>query len=545
MPANAGGERWASRIGLIFAMAGNAVGLGNFLRFPAQAVANGGGAFIIPYLVSFVLMGIPLLWIEWGLGRYGGKYDHHSGPGILDVMGKSKVLKYFGVFGIFTNLAILSYYVYIESWTLSYVWFSISGTFQDMTAPEVSQFFLNYLDVGGEGIIDFSYIAIAVFLVTIGINLFILSQGLAKGIERAGKILLPLLVIFGVFLTIRALTLEAGEAGAINDAVEGLSFLWTPQFDTLANPNVWLAAAGQVFFTLSVGMGSILCYASYVRENEDIALNATTAGFTNEFVEVVLGGSIIIPIAVAYLGLPWLEENVGFAMGFMTMPTLFQNWGPFLGAVGGLLWFGLLFFAGITSSLAMGQPVISFIQNKFDISKLKTVAIFGTVLFILALPCVLLYELGAFDEYDYWAGTFSLVLFALGETIIFSWVFGIDKAWNEIQRGSELKIPFFFKYVIKYVTPVFILAVFIGALIQPMNDDWGGAFTSLFNGDGWPFAPLSVIGKLLHVGVENPDAIMVTNIVRGLLLLTFIGVGVLIYMAWKRNPELNKLGREE
>jgi len=113
-------EGWGSRVGLILAMAGNAVGLGNFLRFPVQAVQNGGGTFIIPYLVSFLLMGIPLLWVEWAMGRYGGRYGDHSTPFILDNITKKRLWKYFGVFGIFTNLGVMAYYTYIESWTLTY-----------------------------------------------------------------------------------------------------------------------------------------------------------------------------------------------------------------------------------------------------------------------------------------------------------------------------------------------------------------------------------------------------------------------------------------
>ena len=135
-------ERWGTRVGLVLAMAGNAVGLGNFLRFPAQAAENGGGAFLIPYLISFLLMGIPLLWVEWAIGRNGGKYGHHSTPGMFDVMGKSKLLKYIGVFGLFTNITVASYYCYIESWTLAYVWHSLIGTFKEIAPTE---FFPNYL----------------------------------------------------------------------------------------------------------------------------------------------------------------------------------------------------------------------------------------------------------------------------------------------------------------------------------------------------------------------------------------------------------------
>ena len=134
-------ESWGSRVGLILAMAGNAVGLGNFLRFPVQAVNNGGGAFIIPYLVCFLLMGIPLLWIEWSMGRFGGRSGNHSTPYILDTMHRSNFWKYFGVFGIFTNIGVAAYYCYIESWTMSYVYHSLIGTFQGMSQTGVADFF--------------------------------------------------------------------------------------------------------------------------------------------------------------------------------------------------------------------------------------------------------------------------------------------------------------------------------------------------------------------------------------------------------------------
>ncbi|HOC26108.1 MAG TPA: sodium-dependent transporter [bacterium] len=535
-------ERWGSRVGLILAMAGNAVGLGNFLRFPAQAVQNGGGAFIIPYLVSFLLMGIPLLWIEWAVGRHGGQFGHHSAPGMMERIGRGRAWKYVGVFGIFTNLAVAAYYAYIESWTLGYVWYSLTGAFAGQSAEQVSHFFSAYLNIGSGHFLNISGPAILFFLITISINIYILSRGLAKGVEIASKIGMPLLLVFGAFLAIRALTLNAGEAGAVNNALDGLNFLWQPQFDSLTNPKVWLAAAGQIFFTLSVGMGTIQCYAAYLREKDDIALNAATAGWMNEFVEVILGGSIIIPIAVAYLGLPWIQANVGFEMGFRTMPTLFQNWGPFLAAAAGVAWFGLLFFAGITSSLAMGQPVMAFLQDEFNLSRKRSALTLGGILLMLSAPCLFLYEMGAFGEYDYWAGTFSLVAFALLESIAFAWVFGIDKGWEEINRGADIKVPHFFKFVIKYVTPLFLLAVFVGSLLKPEAGNWAAAFGSLFSGGGWPFAADSVIGTVLNVGIAEkrwfidgmPTQIFILNMTRLLLLSTFIIIGVAVYAAWRR-----------
>ena len=285
-------ESWGSRVGLILAMAGNAVGLGNFLRFPVQAVQNGGGAFIVPYLVCFLLMGIPLLFVEWSMGRFGGKYGHHSTPFILDSMDKRKFWKYIGVFGIFTNLAVAAYYCYLESWTLSWVWHSISRTFAGQSQDEVAGFFNSYVGL------EMPFETIFFWLVCLLLNTWILSKGLSGGVEKVAKIGMPLLIVFGVFLAIMAFNVEAGVAGAINDASVGLNFLWTPDFSTIWSPKVWLAAAGQIFFTLSVGMGSIQCYASYVKKNDDIALNAMSAGWMNEFVEVVLGAAIIIPISV-------------------------------------------------------------------------------------------------------------------------------------------------------------------------------------------------------------------------------------------------------
>jgi len=543
-------ERWGTRLGLVLAMAGNAVGLGNFLRFPAQAIRNGGGAFIIPYLVSFVLMGIPLLWIEWAIGRNGGRYGHHSTPGMMDVMGKQKWLKYIGVFGIFTNLAIAAYYCYLESWTLGYVWHSLIGTFNGMTAQQVRDFFIKYVGAEGNPLFNISGEAILFFIITLCLNLWILSRGLSKGIEIASEIALPLLVVFGAFLAIRALTLNAGELNAINDAIVGLNYLWEPRFESLADPKVWLAAAGQIFFTLSVGMGTIHCYSAYLGEHDDIALNAVSAGFTNEFVEIVLGGSIIIPIGVAYLGLDEVQRIVGLSMGFQTMPTLFQNWGPLFSALAGFAWFGLLFLAGITSSLAMGQSVMAFFQDEFNFSRVKSTLTFGSILLLLATPCIIFFSHGAFNEFDDWSGTFSLVAFALLESLAFAYVFGIDKGWKEINLNAEIKIPKFFKFVMKYITPLFLLAVFVGSFISPLNGDWKSAIAQLSAGKGWPLDPGSIIGKLLKIGIEDtryfidgmPTSVFIIDMTRLLLLMTFLAIGLMVWYVWKRKLSTNEKG---
>ncbi|MDI9545443.1 MAG: sodium-dependent transporter, partial [Bacteroidota bacterium] len=353
-------EAWGTRLGLILAMAGNAVGLGNFLRFPIQAIQNGGGAFIIPYLVSFVLLGIPLMLVEWSTGRYAGLRGHHSSPFVLQSLDKRPYWKYIGVIGLFSNIVIASYYCYIESWTLSYVYHSIIRTFDGMTEIQVSDFFDDYLRIS-TSTTGIPYESILFYILCLSINVWILSQTLRKGIERAAKFFMPLLIIFGLFLVVKIVTIKAGEQGAIYDGWVGLEFLWTPDLKSLSDPKVWLSAAGQIFFTLSLGMGCIQCYASYLKENDDVVLNSMTAGFMNEFVEIVIGGSIIIPISIGYFGIDKVMDLCqigGFGLGFRTMPYLFEQWGDVLASLAGIAFFGLLFGAGITSSLAMGAPIV-------------------------------------------------------------------------------------------------------------------------------------------------------------------------------------------
>jgi len=489
------GEHWGSRVGLVLAMAGNAVGFGNFLRFPVQAMQNGGGAFIIPYLVCLVLLGFPLLMIEWTVGRYGGKFGHHSTPFILHSMSKKAVWKYVGVFGLFSNLAIAAYYCYIESWTMSYILHSIFGTFDHLSRLQVSSFFDGYVDIS-HSTTGIPYEAIVFYILCLALNAWILSRGLAGGVEKASKIGVPLLIVFGIFLAIKAITLKAGNENANYDGLVGLSFLWTPQYDSLTNPKVWLAAAGQIFFTLSVGMGSIQCYASYLRERDDIAVNAMSAGFMNEFVEIVLGSSIIIPISVGYLGIDKVIDLVslgGLGLAFRTMPFLFEQWGTILSVIAGVAFFGLLFFAGITSSLAMGTPIMGFLKDEFKFNNKKASFTFALVTLALGLPVVLFFQQGVFDEFDYWAGTVALVVFAMFESILFSWFFGADKGWSEFMKGADMKLPNIFRYILKYITPVLLIIVFITSMIRPANDDW----TSL-SFKGWELHPESILGQITY-----------------------------------------------
>ncbi len=548
-------ESWGSRVGLILAMAGNAVGFGNFLRFPVQAIQNGGGAFIIPYLVCFLLMGIPLLFIEWSIGRYGGQFGNHSTPFMMNSLDKKRIWKYVGVFGIFSNIGIASYYCYLESWTLSYVMHSAIGSFNGLSQNGVVQIFNDYVTLNKTTLIP--YESVIFFLLCLALNTWILSKGLSGGVEKVAKIGMPLLIGFGVILAIRAITLKSGHDGAILDGTAGLNFLWTPNFDSITNPKVWFAAAGQIFFTLSLGMGSIQAYASYLRKKDDIALNAMSAGWMNEFVEVVLGGAIIIPISIGYLGIDRVVELAsmgGLGMGFKTLPYLFAQWGPALAAFAGVMWFGLLFFAGITSSLAMGIPCMGFMKDEFKWSQNKAALGFGITILILGLPTVVFFNQGVFDEYDYWTGTVSLFTFAMLESILFAWIFGMKKGWKEINQGADIKVPIIYKYIIKYLTPVLLIFVFTGALITPAANDWQASFQSFINGNGWLLDNGSIIKQIANTALKEQianatDAITKHNLeiklylingTRILLLGVFAGVSYLVHIAYKNRIKERK-----
>jgi len=528
-------EAWGSRVGLILAMAGNAVGLGNFLRFPVQALQNGGGAFIIPYLVCFLLMGIPLLWVEWSSGRFGGSRGHHSTPFILQSMDRRQFWKYVGVFGIFTNLAVAAYYCYLESWALGWVWYSATGTFSGLDQAGVSGFFGNYVGLSGNEPIVF-------WIICLALNTWILSRGLSGGIEKAAKIGMPLLLLFGVVLAIQAVSIKGGENGALFDGTEGLNFLWTPDYSSIWSGEVWMAAAGQIFFTLSLGMGSIQCYASYMKKKDDIALNAVSAGFMNGFVEIVLGASVLIPIAVGYLGIDKVVEMTkegGLGLGFTTLPYLFEQWGPVMAVIAGVMWFGLLFFAGVTSSLAMGTPVMGFLQDEFGFKRTNSAITFGLAVFLMGLPTVYFFNYGVFDEYDYWAGTFSLVVFALFEIILFSWIFGLrprregestwswitnlDVGWKEITTGADIKIPVIFKFIIKWITPALLIAVFVYNL--------DGLWDKITNAKIYEAMKNATTTKEIS---DLKDKIWYVNISRIFLLGVFVFISRLVYIAYKR-----------
>jgi len=457
-------EHWGTRIGLILAMAGNAVGLGNFLRFPTQAAQNGGGVFMIPYMIFLVIIAIPLMWVEWAIGRYGGVRGHGTTPAIFSLLWRHPLAKYIGVLGLFVPFVVACYYVYIESWTLGYAVMAILGRLPDSSqlgqvgstgymAP-FEQLLRHYTGMNGEDIYQPSLMAYSMFMVTLLLNIIILIKGISGGIERLAKIAMPLLFLFAIILMVRVLTLETPNGTALN----GLNFLWTPHWNELFNPKVWLAAAGQVFFTLSLGFGAIITYASYLKKNDDIVLSGLSASSLNEAAEVILGASIAIPAAAAFFGVAAMQKiasSGAFSLAFVSLPAIFSSI-PF-GNLFGFLWFSLLFFAGLTSSVAITQPVVTFIEDEFGLSVKSSVLLTMSVL--AGVAQIPIFLASALDEMDFWAGTFFVVFFAFIEVIIFFWAFDPKKAWEEINRGGIIHVPRIFYFIMRFITPGALFAI--------------------------------------------------------------------------------------
>ena len=457
-----GREQWGSRVGLILAVAGNAIGLGNFLRFPVKAAANGGGAFMIPYFVAFIFLGIPMMWVEWTIGRMGGAHGHGTTPGMLNLLWKKAPSKYLGALGIVIPFLIVIYYNFIESWCLGFSWFSITGKYFGLANQEAMGKFLHGFQGKEANEFFSSLVPILIFWgITIALNFYFLYKGISKGIEVLAKYGMPLLFIFGIILVIRVLTLGTPDPThpELNIGT-GLGFFWNPDFSRLGSATVWLVAAGQIFFTLSLGQGIINTYASYVREKQDITLNGLTTSSTNEFAEVILGGTIAIPAAVIFFGVAETQaiaQGDAFNLGFQALPVIFQKI-P-LGQIFGGMFFFLLFIAGITSSVAMTQPAIAFLEDEFKWKREKAVIAVFSVIVVCTAFVIAFFKFGFLDELDFWAGTFGLVVFAAIEVILFSWVFKIKNGWKEMHKGADLKVPKIFKFILTYITPVYLLVL--------------------------------------------------------------------------------------
>lgn len=499
-------------MGAILAVAGSAVGLGNFLRFPGQVAQYGGGAFMLAYVISFLLIGLPICWAEWTMGRYGGKRGFYTCVGIMHAVTRHPMGKYLGVLGIIIPVIIYMYYVVIEAWCLGYSFNFLMGNVQFSTAAEAEAFFVGFTGLAADGsAMGFGASQVGFFLLFCFIlNFILIYRGVSKGIEFFCKYAMPALIVLAFIVLIRVLTLGTPDpTQPQNSVLNGLGFMWNPnkvvmdQFavledgsigeristtevlgssfiaearlradadpalqvrdisivEQLKRPGLWLAAAGQIFFSLSVGFGIILTYASYLKREDDVVLSGLAATSANQFCEVALGGLITIPAAVAFMGVVGAVGGT-FALGFMALPMVFSQMAG--GAFFGFLFFFLLFLAAVTSSLSMLQPGIAFLESALRINRKQSVAILG---FITAVGCMFVVYfsgqgLKALDTLDFWVGTFMIYILATIQIVVFSWVFGLRKGLEEASHGAQFPIPTFYGWIMKFITPVFLLTIF-------------------------------------------------------------------------------------
>ncbi|MCI7457127.1 sodium-dependent transporter [Actinomyces urogenitalis] len=387
-------EQWSGQLGFLMAAIGSAVGLGNIWRFPGVAYTNGGGAFMVPYIVALLAAGIPILLLDYATGhRYRG-----SSPTALRRI--SKRFEWLGWFHVMICFVIMTYYAVIVAWSLRYMLFSLNTAWGD----DAGGFFYSYIGLGelsASGSPSYSaqpVVGVIIpLLIVWAFGLFTIARGVSAGVEKANKIFLPLLVIMFTVLVVRALLLPG--------ATEGLNELFTPNWSALGDHRVWMAAFGQIFFSLSVGFGIMLTYASYLRPRSNLVGTGLVAAFANSSFELLAGIGVFSTLGfMAHsegVGVADLEGISGVALSFVTFPTVISEMpgGPLFG----VLFFGSFAMAGLTSFISIIQLVSAGVAEKFGWSTLKATLVTGipsaVLSFVLFGTSSGLYDLDVVDAF--------------------------------------------------------------------------------------------------------------------------------------------------
>ena len=421
---------------------------------------------MIAYLISLLILGIPICWLEWTLGRRGGQLGFHSSPGIFYAILKHPMAKYLGALGVLIPVGVYTYYVYIESWCAGYFVYFLTGKLSLGTevAP-YREFWQQFVgaDHNGLGFGD-GRSHVLLFLLAVGIlNFAIIYRGIAKGIESFCKWAMPALIVMALIIVVRVLTLGAPNAALPEQSAwNGLKYMWAPGNVTsqLANPELWLAAAGQILFSLSVGFGVIITYASYLRKDDDVVKSGLTAAGVNEFCELGLGGMITVPAAFVFLGASGIAGQATFQLGFNVLPLVFSQM-PFPWLFGAVF-FLLLFFAAITSSISMLQPGIAYLEEGFGLRRGPAVAIMAMITSLGTLLVVYFsQDLKAQETIDFWVGTFGVFVMATILVIVFAWVLDFGEGWEDMHRGAAFRVPAIFKVIIRWIAPLYLFVIFV------------------------------------------------------------------------------------
>lgn len=477
--AGAGDGRagWSSRVGVVLSVAGCAVGLGNFLRFPGLAAKYGGGIFLVPYFTALLLLGIPIAWAEWTIGRTGGRRGWNGAPGIFRAVSGWRHGHLLGVPGLVVPLLVYVYYVVIESWCVAYAWAYLSGRLPlGGAAAAYGRWFDDLAGIPASGSLTGGATpALLALLACLAANLAIVHRGISRGIERFSTFAMPLLVACALVVLARVLTLGTPDAAhPERNVLDGLGFMWNPRprdgaswLGTLLDPDLWLQATGQVFFTLGVGFGILATYASYLRDDDDVVLSSMAANAANEFCEVCLGGLITIPAAFVFLGADPVRRVAGstIGLGFHALPAVFETMPA--GRVFGFLWFLMLALAALTSSVAMLQPAVAFLEESFDFARRGAVAVLGLATGAGALLVLhLSHDLVALDVLDFWVGQVGIFLLGTVVCLVFSRGLGVEQGVAEARRGALVALPRWFPFVIRWVSPAYLLVVLAAFLWQ-------------------------------------------------------------------------------
>ncbi|PIQ97848.1 MAG: sodium-dependent transporter [Nitrospinae bacterium CG11_big_fil_rev_8_21_14_0_20_56_8] len=438
---------WTSRLGFILAASGSAIGLGNVWKFPYITGQNGGGAFVLVYLVCILIVGLPIMLAEFTLGRR----TNLNPVGAFRELSPKTPWVVIGFMGVLAGFLILSFYAVVGGWTLAYIVKSFSSAAVHFKSPqEAGEFFGQFIAEPEE--VTFYH---AVFLV---MCVGIVIKGVHGGIEKACDILMPTLAAILLLLMVRSLTLEG--------AMEGVVFYLKPDFSKIT-PHVVLVALGQAFFSLSLGMGAMLTYGSYLPPEENLT-SATVYVVIFDTLVALLMGMVIFP-AVFAMG---LEPAEGPSLVFSVLPTVFSSM-PF-GAVASFIFFVLLAIAALTSGISLLEVVVAYFIDQRGWTRKKAVLVMGGVIFLLGVPSGLSFGVLAdfkpggmtfFDHVDNLASNYLLPAGGMLTAIYVGFVWGPEAAQAEIERHeTTFHWARAWAFLIRYVTPVAVLFVFLARI---------------------------------------------------------------------------------
>lgn len=485
-------SQWGTRAGFILAAIGSAVGLGNIWRFPAVAYENGGGAFFIPYLFALLTAGIPILVLEFTMGH---KY---RGSAPLTYRRMNKKVEGVGWWAVMVAFVIATYYSVIIAWAISYSFFSFNLAWGDDPTTFLVADYLQVADPGVFGglVPGVAWPLVIVWVVVLGI----LFAGVKKGLEIANRIMIPTLVVVFLIIVIRAVTLPGAAAG--------LDAFFKPDFSEILNANVWVAAYGQIFFSLSIAFAIMITYSSYLPKKSDITNNAFITGFSNSGFELLAGIGVfsILGFMAQTQGVPVSEVVAGgVGLAFMVFPAIINEF-PAFNELFGLLFFLSLVLAGFTSLISIVETYVSGLQDKFGLTRNKAVAIGGGISAVVAFIFATRGGLNFLDATDYFINQFGVALLGLVEVILIAWILRkLGVFQNHADEISDIKLGSWWKICLTIITPIVLGYMFIDLLrtnifklFDTDNGNYEGYPDFFINYSGWAVAiGALVIGILL------------------------------------------------